>query len=476
MSDITQTHPDFQEAEASWDEMEAFCSGEKAVKDAGKKYLPPLAGQSIEAYNSYVMRAFFYNAAGRTVTSLVGSVFRKKPTFVVPEKMQYLLTDATGKGTSLAEVCIKLVTEQMITARSGLLVDREGTGLPYLVVYDADDLRNWSDEFIVLEEDFLEADPKDKYKLVEKEQYRELTYDDNGNYIVNIYREIKQKGSKASWQIAETIRPTRAGRPMTYIPFNVITPDGLDWSIVKEPLRDLVDIQHKHYMLSADYANALHILGHPTPYVTGVEKTDGMAFNVGGGEAWVLPDAQSKIGFLEFTGQGLQPLESGLTKLEGMMGALGARIITPAKTTNGSADTAEGVKSREAVAMSVLSSIITSVETAVTNALVAIADWEQLPTDNIKVVLNRDLIQTPMDANMLNALTTSLQKGTISPELFYSRLEDAGMTPDDSSFELEQQRIADYVEMVTASQLPPTQPAAQQPQTQETNQNIQQNA
>lgn len=447
MSDITNTHPDYDEAKDSWEEMEAFCAGEASVKEKGQKYLPPLAEQSIDGYKNYKMRAFFYNAAGRTVTSLVGSVFRKKPTFVVPEQMQYLLDDATGNGTSLAELCIKLVTEQMTTARSGLLVDREGTGKPYFVIYDADDVRNWSDEYIVLEETFLEADPKDKYKLVEKEQYRELTYDELGNYIINIWREVKNKGGKSSWQITEIIKPTRAGRPMTTIPFNVITPDGLDWGVVKEPLRDLVDIQHKHYMLSADYANALHILGHPTPYVTGVdaEANPGMKFNLGG-NAWALPDVQSKVGFLEFTGQGLTPLEAGLSKLEGMMGALGARLITPAKTTNGSADTAEGVKSREAVAMSVLSSIITSIETAVTKALIAAADWEQLPTDEIKVVMNRDLIQTPMDANMLNALSQALQSGTISPELFYCRLEDAGMAPDDSSFDLEQKRIAEYVD------------------------------
>lgn len=447
---IDTKHPDYKKNSPLWDKCKDFTDGEEVVKEAGVKYLPKLSGQTDPKYRAYKQRAIFYAAAARTVAGLVGAIFRKSPVISLPKKLEYLRKDATGTGMSLNEIAIRIITEIMITGRSAMIVDRpEEGGQSYISVYDALDLTNWSLEsnFVVLKENILVGGEKDKFELEEVERYRELTFNSLGEYIVRLW--TKDGGDKSDeWQYVE-IQPLQNGVPIDYVPFTCIAPSGLDYEIDRPPVLDLVNVMEKHYQISADYTNALHVSALPTPYVAADISTDeNTTFNIGTDVAWVLPKGSS-AGFIEFTGQGLEPIEKALDKLENMLAALGARLIETRKVAS-VAETAEGIRTKESAATAILSQIVSSAEAGLEKVLVWAAQAENADPSEISVKLNRELVQAPLDANMVNALTKSLQEGAISPEMFYHNLEEAGMATPDSTFELEQDRIKKHQKEVAA--------------------------
>lgn len=440
---INTLHPEVREYLPIWSMVEDFYDGEIAVKKAGTKYLPKLSGQTSAKYEAYKKRAVFYSAISRTCNALVGAVYRKPPAVALPPQLEYLRTDATGTGMSLVELAITLTVEIMKTGRAGILVDRpKDGGRPYFVLYDADDITNWDstpgNEFIVLEEERSVRDPEDRFSVKEEEGYRELTYDADGNYIVNIWM---PKAKSKQFEIVDTVQPLKNGRPIQYMPFCVVSPTGLDFKIDKPPVLDMVHVLEKHYQVSADHMSAIHTICVPTPYITGISNDDGkFTLNLGSDTVIILPDATCKVGFLEFAGQGLKSVEDALVKLEGMLGALGARMVenTGQKTL---IDTAEGARTREAVATAILGSIIASVEAALTKGLTWAAEWENADPSEVGIKLNRELVSANLDANMVSSLLNAVNSGKMSFETFYHNLEEAGMTDPGVSVDTERERL-----------------------------------
>ena len=126
--DITWVRPEHRAASAAWRKYRDFCKGAEAVKAAGNKYLPYLDPTDKSTRNrkrneDYLSRAVFYAIAGNTKIGMLGMAYRKDPTFNGPEKLNYLLDNADGAGTSIYQQS-QLVAENVLeVAREGLYVD-----------------------------------------------------------------------------------------------------------------------------------------------------------------------------------------------------------------------------------------------------------------------------------------------------------------------------------------------------------------
>jgi hypothetical protein len=451
---VNSKHVEYQANEEIWQMCEDFVAGEQQVKAAGTKYLPKLSGQTPDSYEAYKNRAPFFGGVARTVSALTGAMFRKLPAINLPDALEYMRRDATGTGMSLNEVAIALTTEIMKTGRAGILIDRdEDGGKPYIVTYCAEDITNWDstvgNQFIVLEEDKVERDPNDKFELVEVDSYRELTFDANGDYIVNIWeeRQIDAKTKQKAYTIVQVIQPIKNGKPIKYIPFCAISPTGLDLEIDRPPILDMVNVLLAWWRVSADHAHAIHTICVPTPVISDD--------NVQGDDAFVMklgPDSVLKLAtggkaeFLEFKGQGLSEVTKHKEQLMDMLGALGARLVvgTGNKTT---IETAEGARIREATGSAILGSIIASVEAALEKVLRWAADWENVSPEEVQVKLNRELVSTSIDANMLTAMLNAVVKGQMSFDTFYKNLESAGLTDPGVDAKEEKERIKDNPEI-----------------------------
>ena len=437
---INSEHPEYEANKEVWDKCIDFYNGEEDVKKAGKKYVPGLSGQNTAKYNAYIKRAPFFGSVSRTVSALTGAVFRKPPAMDLPSSVEYLKKDATGTGMSLTEVAIALSVEIMKTGRAGLHVDipTDG-GLPYLALYEAKTIKNWDtdteDPFVVLEEVQYIKDPKDKFQLTPKTQYRELKIEE-GSYKVALW---EKEGKSNKYKETSIFEPLSRGRTMDVMPFCVVSPTGLDFGVDRPPILDMVNALAAWWRVSVDHANAIHTICVPTPVVSADVEADKFELKLGPDSCLLLP-VGSKAEFLEFKAGGLKEVSAQLERLMDMQAALGARLIS--NTGNKTLiETAEGARIRESMSTAILGSVVASVEAALMKAVDWAANWiavDQKPSD---IKLNKELISTSIDANMVNSLLKAVLEDKLSFESFYRALEEAGMTDPGVSAENEMKRI-----------------------------------
>ena len=85
---VNSTHPDYDANIVAWQRARDVFAGEDAVKAAAEKYLPRLDCQDDKEYLAYKNRASFFNASARTADGFVGLIFRRDPTFKLPDDRQ----------------------------------------------------------------------------------------------------------------------------------------------------------------------------------------------------------------------------------------------------------------------------------------------------------------------------------------------------------------------------------------------------
>ena len=425
---IESKHPLYIETENKWTRVRDSFLGSDKIKSQGEVYLPKLSSQDKDQYTSYVMRAMYVNAIKNTVQGLVGAVMRIDPVIKAPDRILELSQDITGTGVSLNDFISNMLSEQLLMGRQGILIDRT-EDRAYLSGYTTEQMTNWMDGVIVLKETYVSHDINDVYDMTYEVQYRELMIDEDGKYLVRIWRE------NTGWNVWNEIYPTKVGQALDVIPFVALSGNELNLNPTQPPLLSLVDTNLSMYRTSADLEHGRHFTALPTPYVTGIDGDSEL--KIGSGSAWILPDSSSKAGYLEFTGQGLQALEKAVEEKRSIMASLGASLL---QTEKSGVESAEAVRLRQNSETSVLVGAVLSVQEGIAKALSFMAEWEGVSGD-IEVELNTDFSDTKISAQDLTALMGAWQSGGISHETFLHNMKKGEVLPNDVSVEDEKGRI-----------------------------------
>jgi Domain of unknown function (DUF4055) len=435
---ITSVHPSYKANLDRWKRCRDAYEGADAVKGAGQDYLPRLSGQDGTQYGAYVMRALYYGAVGRSIDGFVGAIVRKPPSIKLPAKMVVFEKDTTASGIGLTEFIKKLSCEDLLAGRVGILVDfDENDKRAYLASYTAESITNWGDDFIVLKESAFVQDGSDRFALKEIEQYRELTVEDE-IYKVRIWRKKNSdvKGETEDWFVFEEVIPKKFGLTLNEIPFFWLSCFGQSDKIEKPPLLALVDVALSHYRSSADLEHGRHFTALPTLYVTGVSDTTS-PIHVGAQAAILLSDPLAKVGYAEFSGQGLSSLERALEEKEHMMAVLGGAVFADQRK---GVEAAETARIRTSGETSLLMGVVNSVEETLEAALRKAAEWMNVPMsgdDAIDIAINRDFVDVTLDPQTLTGLLKSYLSGAISLPTFLYNLQQAEMLAPDQTIEKE---------------------------------------
>jgi hypothetical protein len=152
---VDSTHIQYDaNANAWWRARDVF-AGEDAVKAAGVRYLPRLDSQTDDEYAAYKERASFFNATARTADGFVGLIFRREPSFKLPDNstgvgraIATFFEDADLQGTSLPSYAKNVAGDVIGVGRAGTLVDWEDQveQRAYVVHYAAEQIINWRTE------------------------------------------------------------------------------------------------------------------------------------------------------------------------------------------------------------------------------------------------------------------------------------------------------------------------------------------
>jgi len=465
MKTVDTTHPDYDRLVEQWKNCRDVVAGSKVIKDAGVRYLPRLKDQDDESYQAYKARASWFGATWRTILALAGMLFRKPPEIEVAPSVEPLLEDITLTGKSLHIFAQQTAIEVLIVGRMGILVDYpqqnvEGLTLadaqklnlrPIMAMYPAESILNWKTErignatvlsLLVLTED-AEL-PGNEFEHNKETHYRVLDLatmagSEGRVYRVRVFR-INDK--KEDEQVGTDLYPFMNGKLLDFIPFIFLGVDDTTPNVDEPPLNDLVDINISHYRLSADLKHGLHYT-IPTAWIAGYTPENvGDKLYIGSANAWVFPDPQTKVGFLEFAAQGLEPVSKEMEKDEQRMAILGARLLSAEKKATETAQTAQIHRAGES---SILSSIAQTISIGLTEALKIFSEWAGVePDDETGIEINDEFMPPEVTPQELQGWLAAWQSGApgFSDQGFFDLLKQRELVAEDVMLEDEQERIA----------------------------------
>lgn len=446
MANVEYTRREYDAARSRWRLVRDVCKGSEAIKYCGDEYLPrPNAQDDSEQnkarFESYLARAVFYNATGRTKNSLVGAVFRTWPTLNVPAALEYVATDIDGQGVSVYQQSQSVIGHLLETGRHGLLVDypsveagtvsmadRAARGIRATVTsYVAEAIINWRTRLVggqhllslvVLHETY-DTDTDDGFGMETKDQYRVLKLDEAGLYVQELWR------NEGGWAPVEVKQPTDGrGARWSVIPFQFLGSENNDSRIDDSPLYDMAEINIGHYRNSADYEDAAFLLGQPQLVMAGVDEhwyrmlqDEGIYF---GSRAPIPLPVNASATLLQTAPNTM--IKEAMDAKEDQMVALGARLIERGSATK----TATQASADSAAEHSVLSLLVSNVSEGYSQVLQWIGLFENASGEAI-YKLNQDFTQITLDATILAGLFNAVQGGQLPQADFWQYLRDRGV-------------------------------------------------
>lgn len=429
----------FASRKLQWSKVRHAIEGEDQIKMMGKAYLPQPSGMTIKEFNNYKERAMFYGVAERTLRGMTGMVQRKAPEIVIPDKMKSFMEKTTSDGHSFVMFLDELTRESLSIGRSGILVDHFPNAtvndLPHLCTYKAEDITEWKEEKIDGIKKLTRVVLRDETESTidsDAMEYLELSLVE-GVYTVQRYKIVMANREEVRMDIGELVTPQVAGKSLDYIPFFFVNAYDLRPEINKPPFLDLVNMNISHYRNSADYEHALYMTAQPTPWVAGVMSEDSKPKSIGPSTIWYLSEGGS-AGLLEFTGKGISAQQQAMKDKEDRMAALGARMIAENANRNETVDTA---RLRGRGEMSLLLSVVTTIEAALLSILKLVAEWSGTPSESIIVKMNRDFVETRMSHQEITALVNAWQMGAISHSTLVDNYKRGEIVPLDRTAEQE---------------------------------------
>jgi hypothetical protein len=412
---------DYTNSLAIWQRIRDALSGQDAIIAGTTDYLPQLPGQDDDEYSAYQQRALYFNKTKDTLNILTGLAMRKPGVEDIPESMSDFIEDVNRAGKTLEELTKITLKETIAMYRYGLLVeypvidrtkiktvlDAERAGLkPYISEYRAENIINWHSEngflsLVVLKEYYTERDQDDEFKYIDKEQYRVLELVD-GVYQQRVFRNERQYG--------ETITPRMNGQTLSQIPFRIV--GGIEPEI--PPILDLVNVNLKHFAVTADYYHGLHFANVPVLFGAGFAADGEIKIGSENGIFTANPDA--KLDWKSAGAEGAEPSRKALEDLEKRMAELGAQIISSG--SNRTATEADIVNNSQTAS---LVNIVIEVSKSISWVLGMVNQWMNGGGDLV-FEMNTDFNVNKIDPQMIAQLLAATTSGNMSQDSFIEAL------------------------------------------------------
>ncbi len=489
---VDTKHPDYIAMAPVWRDCRDAAGGQRLVHAAGELHLPKLAGESAKQYKARLARAAFFNATWRTVVGLRGMLFRKDPDVKVSPNTEPMLDDVTQSGVSLTQLGSRVTEECLVVGRVGLLVDyplldTEGMTVaqveaanlrPKMAMYQAEAAINWDCGWInnkhvltrvVVTETAVKPDPKDEFGKVMVRQFRVLDLVvvtlDNGDSTLAYRVRLYEKDRKADKLVGGPYFPKMNGAYLPYIPFVFIGVDNVTPEVETPPLVDLVDVNFSHFQSTADIEHGAHKTALPQPWATGLSANPATnpdsphaappTFYMGGGEIWLHPDIAGQFGMLEYTGQGLEAIETRLQRKEAYMAVLGARMLEDQKKAVETAEAAGMHRSGEQA------SLTSQGKTASSGINIALGWFDAWAggSGQTEFALNNEFLPAGLSAQEITALVAAWQAGSLSSQELFAKFQEGGVIRESTEFETHEAQIENAPPRLSA---PPVTPGAGQ--------------
>ena len=477
---VDAKHPLYLEKEPDWELVRDCMAGERKVKEKGQTYLPATSGmramgmngnqEGLAQYDAYKKRAVFPDLVQPAINALVGTMHREPATILLPPAMEDMRENATLEGESLQCLLRRINEAQLAMGRIGILADvPDGASdpLPYLAIYDAEQITNWDDvrgsdgrlhpSLVVLDESEWKRTSDFAWEYVKKFLVLDLVptsgVTDQGQDVIRsttnqsmVYRSrlevLDQQSRMADADNRQTavndgtdavlnvVTPSLKGRTLDELPFVFIGSIDLSSKPDQIPMLGLANISMTIYRGEADYRHTLYMQGQDTLVVAGDIETgpDGERKKrlIGANASIDLPlggDAK----YIGVSSEGLKEQREALQNDRNRAAELGANLLSSSK--GGGKEAEETLKIRVQARTASVMTVVKAGGEGLQTALRHIATWKGLNPEDVIVTPNMDFIQdsfTPSD--LVDFMTAKNMGGPISLESIHKWLQDKDVT------------------------------------------------
>lgn len=449
---ISTKHPLYVDILPDYEKVRDCAVGSRAIKRAGKDYLPMPDGFNAQTdggtsmYEAYKLRAEFPEMYSPTIMGMVGVLHRREAEITgLTGELAYLWENATQDGLTLETLHRKISEEILTTGRIGIFADAPpadvGGGNPYLSLYNAESIINWSDngDFYVLEENVR---TRSGFNWDVSKQYRVIQKTATG-YKVAIF-------DASTMELDETkfaMLTAKGGEVLVTAPFVIAGSRGIGVEPDVLPLIGVANSSLAMYRLDADYRHQLFMSGQETLVFAGIDAKD-LPTHVGAGVAVALPTGGTAV-YASPKGTGMAAHRVAINDERENAAAAGARVMDTAQR---GAESGDALKIRARASTASLLTIALSAGAALERSLRQIAVQMKVDPATIIVKPNLDFLDTPLTtADALN-LIKSWQARAISYKTLYANLVKAEIGSPDRTDVEEQQLIASETYLTDAEE------------------------
>lgn len=354
--------------------------GWQAVQAQRTILLPQHPAEDAKDYKIRVERPTFYNAFGRTVRSLAGTVFKQEPVPEgVPAEILALYEDDIDlEGTEGNAFLLHVFTDALTTGLSGIFVDVPANtgGVTRLEAQQLDIRPFWQ---LVRKDDIVSfrIDVVNGKTVLGQLVFKESVEDRVGEFGVTIsdrYRVFRRTpdavtfeswaASKKGGKLMRVPESVGQFRGVTEIPFAPIYTAREDFLCSPPPLIDLAHLNLLHYQLNSDLHHAAHVANCPVIVTHGFEGE----LQIGPNRSINFPAGEEgqKAYWMETTGASLGSTRAILADIETQMAALGVGML---QRKSRAAETAEKASLDRSEQDSTLGAIVSDLENGVELAL-----------------------------------------------------------------------------------------------------------
>ncbi len=439
----------------AWTIVSDLAEGTMQIRARDRAYLPQEPAEDNGAYQSRLSRSVFFNCFRRTVQALVGMIFRKAPSLNedVPPQIKQHLENVDLAGTHLSVFLRQVFTDAVRDGHAFMYVDMN-TGLnesvetqgveptladdastnrrPYWVEYRACQAMNWRVELV------------DGQATLAQITFEEKTMEEDGAYgerEVVRYRVLRP----GSWELFK-VGPRKKLIPdgngvtsLSYIPLSVVYSNQVAPLVSSPPLLELAYLNIKHYQLTSDLDNVVHLTCVPLLWARD-RDTESQMMQIGAAIMIDLKGQYSELGYAEITGNGIDKAQTRIDKCERQMAVMGLEMLAEKDNTN---QTATEINVNSAQSNSELSLMATSLQYAAECCLGFHAEYMELKGEKPggSITLNVEYDRLVLSPEKIRVLKELVVDQILTPETLLNLLMRAGELPDDFNISEEIDRL-----------------------------------
>lgn len=445
MGNVETKNANYQAYQSKWIKMRDIFGGDESLKANSKRYIPMLNGQTEEQYREVINRECVENYTKKTAQGITGLIFAKTPQIEIGSKIQLIQDNIDLSKSSIIDLAQAIVNEVTAVGRCGLLVDMQSYNTqgmsvaeverlnlrPYIKLYTTESILNWDYKLInnqnelsllVLKEQYTEY--KNEFEKEFKVRFRVYSLDESGFCKVRLMNEDDEL-------LEPEIYPMMNGKNLDFIPFIPINAEDVSIEPANPPLLDIGNINLSHWYLSVERRNALHYVGFPSIYGTGIQKREDDEIKLGAGTINIFDNPQAKLDFLQLSAEGMGSVEKALEEKKQAMLALGARLLAPESSSQISENT---MQMKTAGSRAVIIQLADTISRGIEKALTIMAMWLN---DSGKIVfkLNTDYNLKEMDSQTIGAIINANQVGLLRKEDVFNAFKKGEIIDDNVTFE-----------------------------------------